>query len=379
MRFIHTSDWHLGRIFHGVHLTQDQAYVLNQFVDLVRDSRSQAVIIAGDIFDRAVPPPEAVDLLDHVLEQLVLGLKVPVIMIAGNHDSPERLDFGSRLLARSRLFVQGRIDPRPEPIILTDDHGPVAIWTWPYAEAEKVRERLDLPERLDQAAALTAGLDLIKSARPAGVRTVLVTHAFVAGGRPSESERPLSLGGVDQVPLAALTDWNYVALGHLHRPQNLDQGRIRYPGSLLKYSFNEIDHRKSVSLVELAGNGNVTVEGLELRPRRDVRQISGLFADILTGGRDEGSLSDYLQIVLSDREPILDPMERLRQKFPNVLHVERPFLTGGASAGGSDRHPRTQTDTQLFTTFIREVTGEPMNTAEQTVWEEILTSVHQER
>ncbi|MBF0531371.1 MAG: exonuclease subunit SbcD, partial [Deltaproteobacteria bacterium] len=245
MRILHTSDWHLGRLFHGVHLTQDQAHILDQLVDLVRDVQPQVVIISGDIFDRAVPPPEAVDLLDDVLERLVLGLQVPVILIAGNHDSPVRLEFGSRLLARSRLFVRGRVDPAMRPVVLSDESGPVSIWAWPFAEIPEIRQSLGRPDLPDQTAALLAGLEHFRTIQPPGPRTVLVTHAFVAGGQSSESERPLSLGGVDQVPLETLADWNYVALGHLHRPQSFDHGRVHYPGSLLKYSFSEIDHHKS--------------------------------------------------------------------------------------------------------------------------------------
>src|SRR4051794_34974326 len=282
LRFLHTADWHLGRLFHGVHLTDDQRHVLGQFVDLARDTKPDVILIAGDIYDRAVPPPEAVELLDEVLSRLVIDLKVPVVLIAGNHDSPGRLHFGSRLLAGRRLYVTGTLPRSPqscEPLVLCDDHGPVHFYAVPYAEPATVRSCLGCDELPDHDAAMRALLTQIRSTHPPAARAVLVAHAFVAGGTGCESERPLSVGGAGTVAPDAFAGFHYAALGPLHRPQSLNGGSLRYSGSLLKYSFDETAGGKSVELVEMAADGSCRCETFPLTARRDVRRIEGLLED----------------------------------------------------------------------------------------------------
>src|SRR4051794_5547711 len=188
LRFLHTADWHLGRLFHGVHLTDDQRHVLGQFVDLARDTKPDVILVAGDVYDRAVPPPEAVELLDEVLSRLVLDLKLPVVLIAGNHDSPRRLHFGSRVLAGGGLDVAGNLPKTCTPLTLSDDHGPVHFYAVPYAEPAVVRACLSCDDLEDHDAAMRAVLDGIRAAHPKNERAVLVAHAFVAGGTECESE-----------------------------------------------------------------------------------------------------------------------------------------------------------------------------------------------
>ena len=271
MRFLHTADWHLGRSFHNVSLIEDQAHVLRQLVDLAKDAEVDAVIVAGDVYDRAVPPPDAVSLLSDVLGELALGLGIPVIMIAGNHDSAERLNFGAQLLARSRCHIFGRLGAQPDHVVLEDAHGPVHVLGLPYAEPSVVRERTGADLHTHDAA--MAHLAAAAAANvPEAERSILVAHCFVAGGSESESERPLSVGGAGNVSAAAFEPFAYTALGHLHRPQAAGPN-ARYSGSLLKYSFSEVDHEKSVSLVELDAAGAATVEEVSLTPRRDMRLI----------------------------------------------------------------------------------------------------------
>ena len=297
MRFLHTSDWHLGRLFHRVHLTEDQAFVLDQFVDLARRERPDAVLISGDIYDRAVPPPEAVRLLDDTLSRLTLDLGIPTVVIAGNHDGPDRLAFGSRLLAGGGLHLFGLPGPAPEPIRLEDAHGPVFIHAVPYAEPPVVREAFGVETVHDHHAAMVACLDAVRSVHPEGARSVVLAHAFVAGGAGSESERPLSVGGAGTVEASAFAGFDYVALGHLHRPQSLARDRLVYAGSLLKYSFDEATHRKSVSLVEMDAAGACTVERIALTPRREVRRISGLHAELLAAAAEDPA-REYNSVML---------------------------------------------------------------------------------
>ncbi len=377
MRLLHTADWHLGRIFHGVHLTEDQAHVLDELVRLVADARPDAVLVAGDVFDRAVPPQEAVALLDEVLSRIVLGLEVPVVLVAGNHDSPERLAFGAEMLARSRLHVAGRVAAEPRPVVLEDAHGPVEVWPVPFLEPAVVREALGDGEVHDQRAALAAMLDRVRAAATPGRRQVLVAHAAVAGCATSESERPLAIGGAETVEPALFEGFHYVALGHLHRPQAAGAGHVRYAGSLLKYSFSEIDHVKSVTLVELDRAGRCRTEAIPLAPRRDLRRIEGRIAEIEARG-PEGPSEDYLLVRLLDEGPVVDPMGRLRRIYPNVLHVERPRWTPQADGAARPDVHRRLSDEDLFAAFFEQMTGEALDAEARETLREVLDALRRE-
>ncbi len=284
MRFLHTADWHLGRLFHQVHLTEDQDHVLRQLIDVARDARVDAVVVAGDVYDRAVPPPEAVRLLDDVLAELLLGVKVPVIVAAGNHDSPERLSFGARIMSAQGLHLFGLPSPDAAPVVLSDGDGPVTFYVAPYAEPALVRERLDDAGAVDHDSAMGAVVSSMLAAHPPDGRAVFVGHAFVQGGAGSDSERPLSVGGAGTVSASHFAPFCYAALGHLHRPQSMADGSIRYAGALLKYSFDEVGRDRSVNIVDIDASGRCSVETVVLRPRRDLRRIEGTLDELLGGG-----------------------------------------------------------------------------------------------
>ncbi|MCL6581253.1 MAG: exonuclease SbcCD subunit D [Firmicutes bacterium] len=429
MRLLHTADWHLGRTLCGASLLEEQAYLLDQLADIVGQEGVEAVLLAGDVYDRAVPPPEAVRLLDDTLCRLVLGLEVPVIVVAGNHDSPERLSFGARLLAGRRLHVRGAFHPAARPVVLEDAHGPVHILPLPYLEPATAQEVLgngDLQvlgngDLRDHDSAVRAAAEALKAASreaatgagsgawpdglfTVGPRTVLVAHAFVAGGQASESERPLSVGGAGTVEASALEGFTYVALGHLHRPQRVaGAAHMRYAGSLYAYSFTEDDHDKSVTLVELGRDGPPEVRIVPLRPRRRVRRIEGTLAGLLGEvGREgpplpPGPSEDYLMVTLLDRGPVFDAIGRLRRVYPNVLHVARPWLGAGVVSGSSGAEAfaeaaaataaergseiasgldrRRLSDLDLLRSFFRDVVGEPPSPEEEAAYAEAATQV----
>ena len=388
MRLIHTADWHLGRLFHGVHLTADQADVLEQLVALVREVRPHAVLVAGDLYDRAVPPTEAVDLLDHVLSEIVLGLGVAVVAIAGNHDSPARVDFAAGLTRERGLHLVGRPRPEGARLVLADKHGPVHVLALPFADAALARHAYGEADLHDQQAVVATGVARALASTPADERRVLVTHAFVAGGEPSESERPLTaVGGADQVAAGTFAGFDYVALGHLHRPQQAGAATVRYAGSLLKYSFAEHDHRKSVSVVDIgspgsaegdagaAGRARVAVEQVELRPPREVRRLEGSFDDLLARGRDDPRRDDYVLAVLRDRGAVIDPIARLREVYPNTLAVERPELLREGRAGRRRPDPRRVSEAQMFADFFTYVTGEPPTAAQAAAFAETVDTL----
>jgi DNA repair protein SbcD/Mre11 len=366
VRFIHTADWHLGRIFHQVHLTEDQAFALEGLLKLVEEHRPDALVLAGDVYDRAVPPPEAVALLDRTLSRLIGDLRVPVVMIPGNHDSAARLGFGARLLRDAGLHVIATLGDALTPVTI----GGVEIFGVPYSEPVEVRAAFGDDSVRDHETAMRGVMAKIaerRSGRPA----VLAAHAFVQGGAASESERPLAIGNVETVTAEVFASFGYVALGHLHRPQKIG-GAVRYSGSLLKYSFSECADAKGVNLVEIDASGVVEVTSLALPAQREVRERSGMLAELLQARRDEA----YLKIKLLDEGPVLNAMARLREVFPNVLLVERAFLarTGGeAPAAGR----KQVDDLQMIEAFLSHVREGTWNEGERALCQSVLTEMAQ--
>jgi DNA repair protein SbcD/Mre11 len=369
MRFLHTADWHLGRQFHNASLIEDQRHVLHQLVELAQDAEVDAFVVAGDVFDRAVPPAEAVELLDECLAELVLRLGIPVIMIAGNHDSGRRLGFAAGLLAQAGLHVFGQYDGPPRTIALADRFGAVHFVGMPYAEPAQVRGASGVPELQSHAQAMGWLTDAARGTIPRGERSVCVAHCFVAGGAESESERPLSVGGAAAVPGDCFAGFSYTALGHLHRPQGIG-ARIHYSGSLLKYSFSEIPHLKSANVVELDAAGLPEIERVPLVPLRDLRLLEGELAALLEGPRPGENPEDFLLVRLADTRALLDPMGRLREVYPNVLHIERPALAQPGEHA-LRAHRQAGGDRELFGAFFEQVTGTALSGAQQAAFTEV--------
>jgi exonuclease SbcD len=364
MRILHTSDWHLGRLFHEVHLTDDQAHVLDQVIACVRHSRPDVIVVAGDVYDRAVPPTDAVSLLDEVLSRLVLETGVRVIVTAGNHDSPDRLGFASAIMENRGLHIAARLPETIRPVVIEDRHGPVYFFPVPYAEPARVRECLGLETMPDHNSAMNALVEGIRKSRPQGVRSVLVAHAFVAGGRESESERPLSVGGAGTVEAECFAGFDYVALGHLHRPQEVANKTIHYSGSLLKYSFSETDQEKCLKLVEMDAQGACRVEIVPLVPRHDVRAISGCLDELIHNPEAGASREDFLSVTLLDTGAVYEPMGKLRAVYPNVVEIRRPAVTQAGQGPTPRVDHRRVSESELFAGFYHEVTGETLS-AEQ--------------
>lgn len=367
MKILHSADWHLGRVFHNVALLEDQAYILQQFIECVRERKPDVVVIAGDIYDRSVPSSDAVSLLDDTLTKIVIELKVPVIIIAGNHDSAERLSFGSRLLESAGLTVRGPLTSSCNPVLIKDSHGTVAIYPVPYSEPPLVRAAFSDDELKDHHQCLDAQLTLIRNGHNANHRSVVVAHAFVQGGSVTESERPLSVvGGSGVVGLEVFDGFNYVALGHLHRHQSMAGQRVSYAGSLMKYSFAEASHDKSLSLVDIDAEGNVEIETIPLKPIRDLRIISGSLEEIITGAANDSRKDDFILARLTNQGAILDAMGKLRTAYPNALAIERTQYTSGDGSVEARDHRKVSTD-ELFTSFFKEMTGSELSSEAQQI------------
>lgn len=370
----------MGRILHGVHLTEDQSWVLDQFVALAKDTKPDAIFLSGDLYDRSQPPAEAVELFSEVIGELVLGLKIPVIAIAGNHDSAERIAAFSPLLARAGLHLSGGVGALKPPVVIEDAHGPVHIHSIPYAEPVEVRHALDL-EEVGHEAALNALCNRVRQS-DSHARRVVLAHAFVTGGEESESERSLSaVGGAGQVSASVFKEFSYTALGHLHRPQRAGSDRVHYSGSLLKYSFSEWQQKKGVNVVEMDAAGNVQVESIPLGARRDLRVLEGTLEEILCTAPAPGKpgRDDYLSICLTDTGKVFDAMGKLRKVYPNVLHLERKALELGQRGVLTGQDVATTSIDKLFSGFFKEASGRDLLAPEAELIQEMVEAARMER
>lgn len=360
MRFVHTADWHIGRQLHGTSLIEDQAWWLDRFVELVDAEKPDAVVIAGDVYDRAVPPADAVALLDDAITRIVRDLEVPVMLVAGNHDSPERLGFGARMFAKAGLHVAGELAAHVVSVVVGEGADATRFWLLPYADAIETRGVLGRTDIHDHEAAVGACIETIRHAGATEPRQVLVTHHFVAGGVTSDSERGLTVGGTGAVSASLFEGFHFVALGHLHRRQTID-GRIHYPGSALKYAFDESKTTKAVSIVDLRDDG-AEIRSVELGARRDVRRVEGGFDEVLAHGPFDDHRDDYVEVILSDAVMPPDALGRLREFYPNLLNLTR---SADAFAPDSAEAPETRnverlTDEELYQRFFAAVTGDDL-------------------
>ncbi len=365
MRLLHTSDWHLGRSFHREDMLGAQAAFVDHLVDTVASENVDAVVIAGDIYDRALPPVDAVQLCNEALRRLT-GLDVRIVIISGNHDSAQRLGFGSDLMEAAGVHL--RTDPASigEPVMLEDRHGPLACYGIPYTEPGLVRQRWELGER-SHTAALGHAMSRVRddlATRPAGTRSVVAAHAFVTGGEASDSERDISVGGVGNVPASVFAGADYAALGHLHGRQAIAD-TVRYCGSPLAYSFSEEHQRKGSWLVDIGPAGVESVEFVQAPVPRPLARVSGTLDDLLTGQRWAPYEDHWLQVTLTDPVRPKAAMERLRERFPHALVLG--FAPVGAGPGDErswTERVRGRNDTELAFDFVREVRGEPADEEE---------------
>lgn len=374
--FIHTADWHLGRILFSEHLTEEQKHLLGCLVKLVEELRPDAVLVSGDVYDRAVPPPGAVSLLDDTLSKVVRDLGVRVVIIAGNHDSRSRLGFASRILAEEGLHVYSEPTLDMKPLVIQDEHGEVEIFPLPYFEPAHVRSLLKVDSIANHEQAMRAMVEqAMKKATSA--RKVLLAHAFVTGGKVSDSERPLSVGGAGTVAANCFAGFDYVALGHLHKAQQVGDGMF-YAGSLYKYSLAEAGHGKSVNVVKLGPAGLESVEQRPLVPKRDLRRLVGTLEELLDRA-PEGNADDYLVVTLQDQGPLFDPMGKLREVYPNVLHASReqsPEADGEQALGAHKR--RELSEQEWFEAFFEFVTDQELSAEEEDALQQVLAQVQQQ-
>ena len=408
MRFLHTADWHLGRIFYGQYLTDDQAHVLeNQFFSILKDEKIDGILLAGDVFDRAVPPIEAIELWDSIITRLAMDYKVPLFVVSGNHDGAERLEVGRSMLSRSGIHIWGSPHHALQPFEFEGADGKVAICPMPFSEPRRIGDALGLgaivskPVDIDMSEDSLfsyvetdeqepASLNLhnydqmyqawsnhLRNQVPKGMRSIAISHAFVMGGDVGGSERTLSVGGSEQVSPQVFKDFHYTALGHLHGPQRMGADYIRYSGSPLKYSFDEHTQKKSFTIVDMNTKGQVDISTIPVDAKRDVVILEGYFEDLLNNKELQAKhKDDYVQARLLDTMPIMDGMAKLRQVYHRCMTIDLVGRVAAPIADMGDAVFKELNERELFNQFAESVWKEPLTEREQqyinSVWDRIL-------
>ncbi|WP_067534366.1 exonuclease SbcCD subunit D [Nocardia crassostreae] len=364
MRILHTSDWHIGRTFHGVDLLADQECSLRAIAELVAAEGVDVVVLPGDVYDRSIPSADAIAICNRGFEA-IRAAGATIVATSGNHDSPTRLGALGSFAAAGGLHLRCTIADVAKPVVLADGHGEVAFYGIPYLEPDITRAELGVPQARSHAEILDAAMGLIR-ADLAGrdLRSVVLAHAFVVGGEATGSERSISVGGVETVPMSAFDGMDYVALGHLHSPQTLSES-VRYSGSPLPYSFGERSHRKAVWIVDLDGSGLAAVERRELPVVRGLSQLSGTLDELLEAAEFAGAEDHYVAATLTDHARPVDALRRLRARFPHAVHVEWVRPEGNPKLRYRERvHGRR--DTEIAQSFLTDVRGAP--TAGEMTW-----------
>lgn len=354
MKIIHTADWHLGKTLKGQSLIDDQKFILDQIFYAIDDQKPDALLICGDIFDRGVPPIDAVDLFDETLNKLA-EKNIPTLIIAGNHDSATRLNFGSKIFESKQIFIAAKAENAPAQTILEDKFGEIYFSLIPYV----------------QNADYKFYIETARQKIPAGKRSVALAHIFLTGGIESESERKF-VGGAENVDSNLFNGYNYVALGHLHRPQKISAENIRYAGSPLKYSFDEADHKKSLTIIDLDGEGNINIEKFPLKPRRDVRVVKGNIRELLKNRRTE----DYICAQLTER--VINVQDKLSGVFPNLLNVEFLLQKDTSEEVESKIFHEGTSTLDYFADFFQDQTKEPLSLEYREAMGEFLSKMEME-
>ena len=408
MRFLHTADWHLGRIFYGQYLTDDQAYVLeHQFFTILKEEKIDGILLAGDVFDRAVPPIEAIELWDSIITRLAMDYKVPLFVVSGNHDGAERLEVGRSMLSESGIHIWGSPHHALQPFEFEGADGRVAICPMPFSEPRRIGDALGLnsseskpvdtdmtddtlfsyvDDKDQEAVALNlhnydqmyqAWSDYLYKQVPKQMRSIAISHAFVMGGEVGGSERTLSVGGSEQVSPHVFKNFHYTALGHLHGPQRMGADHIRYSGSPLKYSFDEHGQKKSFTIIDMDTNGKVDISTIPVEAKRDVVILEGYFEDLLNNtALQTKHKDDYVQARLLDTMPIMDGMAKLRQVYHRCMTIELAGRIATPVVDMGDAVFKELNERELFNQFAETVWKEPLTEAEQSyidsVWDRII-------
>ena len=373
MKLIHLSDLHIGKRVNEISMIEDQEYILLQILQIVDEEKADAVLIAGDVYDKSVPSAEAVTLFDDFLCRLAKR-QIPVLIISGNHDSPERLAFGNRLLELGGIHISPVYDGSVRSVTLSDELGDVVFWLLPFIKPAHVKRFY--PDAGIESYTDACRVAIEKISVDVTKRNVLLTHQFVTGAATCESEE-ISVGGSDNVDASVFQDFDYVALGHIHGPQNIGSNRIRYCGTPLKYSLSESTHHKSVTVVRLGAKGELSLQLRPLIPRHDLRQIRGTFAELTDKTFYEGTATDdYIHVALTDEEDVPEAIGKLRLIYPNLMHLRYDNArTRTNQVIGSAEDVQRKSPLELFGELYELQNNQPMGQEQRSFTLELIESI----
>lgn len=392
MRFIHTADWHIGKIVNEFSMLDDQRYILDNLVDLLDKEKPDALVIAGDLYDRSVPPAKAVELLNEYFSKIVLELGIPIIAISGNHDSGERLSFASSLLQKQGLYIEGELKRNIKPVTIKDTD----FYLIPYCDPALVRHIYEENDIKTHEEAMQKIISEINLNRDKNKKAVIVAHGYISnladkenksrdeilkesGLELSDSERPLSMGGTDIISAKVFDGFDYVALGHLHGAQKVGSDRVRYSGSPLKYSFSEENHKKSLTFVDISED-NIKIELKPLVPTRDMRSIRGNLEELINKEfYNESNINDYVFAYLTDEGELHEPMASLRAVYPNIMGLKRAVdKTLDFKMIEVNKAQREKSKIELFKDFYENVTQTELSSERENIVLKIIEEVEGE-
>lgn len=376
MKIMHLSDLHIGKKVNEYSMLQDQIYILKEILQIIDDEKVETVIIAGDVYDRSLPPNEALELFDEFLYQLS-GRNVNVFVISGNHDSPERISYGGRMMTENKIFLSPVYDGNVKPITLKDDYGEVNFYLLPFVRPADIRRYFPDENIENYTDAVKVAIDNMNV--DFSERNILVTHQFVTGAELSESE-DIIVGGTDNVSGEVFDGFDYVALGHIHREQTVGKDNIRYCGTPLKYSFSEAKNIKSVTILYFNDKGNIEYSKIPLTPFRDMREIRGTYYELtLKSSYESTNTEDYLHITLTDEEDIPDAIGKLRSIYPNIMKLDYDNLrTRGSGTVDAIENIESKSPFELFADLFKQQNNQDMSKEQEEIMRNLIDKIWEE-
>lgn len=376
MKIMHLSDLHIGKKVNEYSMLQDQIYILKEILQIIDNEKVETVIIAGDVYDRSLPPNEALELFDEFLYQLS-GRNVNVFVISGNHDSPERISYGGRMMTENKIFLSPVYDGNVKPITLNDDYGEVNFYLLPFVRPADIRRYFPDENIENYTDAVKVAIDNMNV--NFNERNILVTHQFVTGAELSKSE-DIIVGGTDNVSGEVFDGFDYVALGHIHREQTVGKDNIRYCGTPLKYSFSEAKHIKSVTILDFNDKGNIEYSKIPLTPFRDMREIRGTYYELtLKSSYESTNTEDYLHITLTDEEDIPDAIGKLRSIYPNIMKLDYDNLrTRGSGTVDAIENIESKSPFELFADLFKQQNNQDMSEEQEEIMRNLIDKIWEE-
>lgn len=383
MKIVHLADLHLGKILQEQSLIEDQEYMLKEIINIIKAEKVQVLLISGDVYDRSVPPTEAVNLLDSFFKILIKELKIKVFIISGNHDSKDRLGFGNKIFEDEGLYIESKYTGTLKKVKLEDEYGPLNIYMLPFIKPVEVKKFFE--EDLENNYDLAINKIIEKEEINETERNIIMVHQFVTAGnvKPERTESEvLSLGGIENVDVSNFKSFDYVAIGHVHRPQKIGRDTARYAGTILKYSFSEINHNKSIPIIDIKEKGNITINLLPLKPLRDMREIKGPIEELIKEENyKEGNLEDYIKAIITNEEPVYDAIGKIKKIYPNTLKLEiqnSKTINSNTEQNINLEEIKKKSELELFSDFYKLQNNLDLNEKQKEIVKNIILEVKHE-